>query len=806
VAQYEVDKLLGSGGMGEVYLATDRMGRKVALKVLAPRLIQDRHHVTRFLQEARAVLALNHPNIVTVYDIGEAHGTYYIASELIEGETLRAALARGGLELGQSLEIASQICTALAAAHDRGIVHRDVKPENVMLRSDGYVKVLDFGIAKLTEEFGGPGSTNAAARTNLETAEGLVIGTAEYMSPEQARGAHVDVRTDVWSCGALFYEMLSGQVPFAGGSAAEVLAKVLEREPAPLASLVNDLPAELQRIITKALMKDPGDRYATITQMRRDLKALQQDVEFNAKLQRPNSTGGGSAQTVNAADTISDDESAPAHVQPNRRGVLLALSIGVVAAMALAVGLLPNRFFKSADIESVAVLPFVNAGGDPDLDYLSDGMTESLINALARLPGLSVKARSVVFRFKGREVEPQEVASALSVQAVVSGRMELRGDRLTLYLSLVNGRDGDQIWGERYDSTMTDLVALQSEIGRDLAHKLQGRLSGADEQKVTKAYTSSGEAYQLYLKGRYHVQKVTLPEIQTGIYFLEQATAIDPNFALAYVGLADAYRTASAADIPASLVVPKAKQAAEKAVQIDDGLAAAHAQLGMLSVWYDWDQRAAERHFKRALALDPNNADAHIYYGHLLSNQGRHAEAIREAERARELEPFNTRISALEGQFLIHAGRTDEALARLQATIALDPNHVLPRTFAASAYIEKRMFREAISEARKASDMTNRTMAHPLGLLGCALAKSGDAAQARAVLDELLTASRARYVAPYGIALIYNALGERDETLVWLERGFEQRDHKMNLLKVDPKWNNLHGDPHFEDLVRRIGF
>jgi eukaryotic-like serine/threonine-protein kinase len=783
VAQYEVDKLLGSGGMGEVYLATDRMGRKVALKVLAARLTQDQHHVTRFLQEARAVLALNHPNIVTVYDIGEAHGTYYIASELIEGETLRMALARGGLELWQSLEIASQICTALAAAHDRGIVHRDVKPENVMLRDDGYVKVLDFGIAKLTEKFSEPGRTNAAARTNLETTEGLVIGTAAYMSPEQARGAHVDARTDVWSCGALFYEMFSGQAPFGGGSAAEILAKVLECEPAALATLVKDLPPELQRIITKALMKDPAERYATIAQMQQDLEALQQDIEFSAKLQR-----------------------LPAGVQSKRRGVLLAVSIGVVAALALAVGLLPNPFFTSAGIESVAVLPFVNANGNPDLDYLSDGMTESLINSLAALPGLSVKARSAVFRFKGKDVEPQEIASVLSVQAVVSGRMEQRGDRLTLYLSLVDGRDGNQIWGERYDSTMADLVTLQSEIGRDLAHKLQGRLSGADEQTVTKAYTSSGEAYQLYLKGRYHVQKVALPEVQTGIYFLEQATAIDPNYALAYVGLADAYRTSTAADIPASLVVPKAKQAAEKAVQIDDKLAAAHAQLGMLSIWYDWDQRAAERHFNRALALDPDNADAHIYYAHLLSNQGRHAQALREAERARELEPFNTRINALEGQFLIHAGRTDEALARLQATIALDPNHVLPRTFAASAYIEKGMFQQAIAEARKASDMTHRTMSHPLGLLGYALAKSGDATQARAVLDELLTASRARYVAPYGIALVYNALGERDETLVWLERGFEQRDHKMNLLKVDPKWNNLHGDPRFEDLVRRIGF
>jgi eukaryotic-like serine/threonine-protein kinase len=803
VAQYQVDQLLGSGGMGEVYLATDRMGRQVALKVLAPRLVQQRQHVARFLHEARAVLALNHPNIVTVYDIGEADGIYYIASELIEGETLRAALSRKELKLGQVLEIAIQICAALAAAHDKGVVHRDIKPENVMLRDDGYVKVLDFGIAKLTEEFRESGLTSPTARAELETAAGLVIGTAAYMSPDQARGAQVDARTDVWSCGALFYEMLGGQLPFAGGSAAEVLAQVLEHEPTPLANLVKDLPAELQRIVSRALMKHPADRYQTITQMQRDLAALEQDLEFSAKLQRLNSAGGVAAP---AARTGSGDTAAPPGIERNRRRILVALSIAVVGAVALAVGFLPGRFFETGDIKSVAVLPLINASGDPGLDYLSDGMTESLINALARLPGLSIKARSLVFRYKGREVDPQEVASALSVQSVVSGRVERRGDMLMLSLSLVDGRGGDQIWGERYDSTMMGLVALQNDIARDIARKLKASLSGEDERKVTQAYTSSGEAYQFYLKGRYHVQKVALPEIQTGIYYLEQATAIDPNYALAYVGLADAYRTASAGDIPAALVVPKAKQAAEKAVQIDDGLATAHAQLGMLAIWYDWDQRTAERQFKRALELDPNNADAHIYYAHLLSNQGRHAEAFSQAERARELDPFNTRINALEGQFLTHAGRTDEALTRLQATIGLDPNHLLPRVFAASAYIEKRMFAEAIAEARKAADMTKRTMAHPLGLLGCALAKSGDEAQARAVLEELLTASRSRYVSPYGIALIYNALGEHEETLAWLERGFEARDHKMNLLKVDPKWNNLHGDPQFDDLVRRIGF
>jgi TolB-like protein/Tfp pilus assembly protein PilF len=467
---------------------------------------------------------------------------------------------------------------------------------------------------------------------------------------------------------------------------------------------------------------------------------------------------------------------------------------------------IPDTLPGSSDITSIAVLPLINAGGNPELDYLSDGITESLINALARLPSLSVKARSMVFRYKGKEVAPLEVASALSVQSVVSGHMEQRGDRLMLSLALVNGSDGNQIWGERYDSTMTGLVALQKEIAGDIARQLQARLSGADEQKVTKAYTTSGEAYQLYLKGRYHVQKVTAPELQTGIHYLEQATAIDPNYALAYVGIADAYRTASAADIQPSLVVPKAIEAAEKAVQLDDGLAMAHGQLGVLAIWYDWDPPAAERHLERALELDPNNADAHLYYAHLLSNQGRHDEAFREAERARELEPFNTRISALQGLFLVNAGRTDEALSRLQAAIGLDPNHFLPHQFAAMAYIEKGMYPEAIAEARRAVEVTNRSVTHPLALLGYAFARSGDEAQARAMLQELLAASRSRYVSPYGVAQLYNVLGEHDEAIAWLERGFDARDHKMNLLKTDPKWTNLHGDPRYEDLVRRIGF
>jgi serine/threonine-protein kinase len=785
IAQFEVGELLGRGGMGDVYTATDRMGRTVALKVLSPRLVRDRQHVARFMQEANAVLALNHPNIVTVYDIGEADGIYYIASELIEGETLRSVLARGRLPPEQAVDIAMQAGAALAAAHDKGIVHRDIKPENVMLRGDGYVKVLDFGIAKLTENFGSPGRAGGPAPAHA-TVAGLIVGTTPYMSPEQARGTAVDARSDVWSCGVLLYEMLTGQGPFAGGGTTDVLAKILEREPAPLAELAGNVPADLQRIVSRALKKDAGERYASMADLLAELKSLRHELEFGEKIRRLHATG----EVPRAAGTGG-----------RRRLALAAGAVVLVVALAFLA-----RMLKSPDIESVAVLPFANATGDPALEYLSDGVTESLINALGRLPDLSVKARGMVFRYKGRDADPQQVASELSVQAVLNGRVERHGDRLLLAVALARGKDGDHLWGERYDSTMTDLAATQGGMARDIAARLHTRLSGTDEQRLSEAETASGEAYQLYLKGRYHVQKVALPEVQAGIRYLEQATALDPDYALAYVGLADAYRTASAADIEPAQVVPKAKLAAERAVQIDPGLSMAHTQLGILAIWYDWDTQAAERQFRRALELDPDDADAHLFLAHLRSNQGRHDEAIREAERALELEPFNARFNALLGQFLVHAGRNDEAIAKLSATLALDPNHVLSRMFLATAYIEKRMYPEAIVEAQAAVDSTRRKVGHPLGVLAYAFAKAGRTAEARGILDELLAGSRAHYVAPYSIALVYEALGEHDESLAWLERGFEARDHKMNLVKVDPKWNDLHGDPRFESLVRRIGF
>ncbi len=781
---------------------------------------------------------MNHPNIVTIFDIGETDGTYYIASELIEGENLRQRYERGEMDLPVALDIAIQVATALAAAHEKGIVHRDIKPENVMIRADGYVKVLDFGIAKLTEGFASSVSEDALTILKVETVEGVAIGTASYMSPEQARGQAVDSRTDIWSCGVMLYEILAGHLPFEGGTAGEVIACILDRAPAPLARYITDPPSELQRIISKALTKNREERYQTIKDMLLDLKALKQDLEFAEKLERsvPPRTEARAHSTIEAAaersarnsllkasttdeqvavDSISMSPASTtlnilSEIKRHKRGVAGVFLVLLLAATGTGYWILKDRWWSpsslSTPVDSIAVLPFANESDDSEVEYLSDGITESLINSLSKLPKLSVKARSSVFRYKGKNVEPQQAASELSVQAILNGRVTQRGDDLTLFLSLVDARNGNQIWGEQYHRKLADLVTLQGEIARDVSNKLRVRLSVADEQKLAKNYTPSPEGYRLYLKGRYHAVKLARSEIQTGISYFQQAIAIDPTYALAHAGLAEGYRTlALSGEMPPTEFFPKAKAAAQKAIEIDDTLAEAHAEYGSIIFWYDWDWNAAESECKRALELDPKSADAHLSYAHLLSNTGRQAEGLAEMNRALELDPLNLRNLAIEVYFLIHAGRTDEALAKLQKAFELDPNFWFAHVFAASAYIEKGMFTEAVAAARKAREHQG-VSSHSSAFLGYALAKSGKHSAARTVLQELLKSSQQQYISPYAVAMVYNGLGERDEVFGWLERGLEKRDPRMTFLKVEPKWNNLRADPRFQDLMRRVGF
>ena len=488
----------------------------------------------------------------------------------------------------------------------------------------------------------------------------------------------------------------------------------------------------------------------------------------------------------------------------NRR-YLFAAAVAVLVVSALAFWYFSGRRSVS-QIESIAVLPFVNESGDAEIEYLSDGMTESLIGALSQLPNLKVKAHSSVFRYKDKEASVQTVGKELNVQAVLTGRVIGRGEDLTLYLALVDAATENNLWSRQYTRKMTNLVTLQSEIARDVAANLRMKISGADERKLTRNYTENTQAYQLYLKGRYYFLKATPAANQTAISYFEQAIALDPSYALAYAGLANVYPAhALGSEMTPTEVFPKAKAAAQKAIALDDQLPEAHGVLGMVSFWYDWDARQAEYHLKRALEINPNYADAHIYYAALLALTGRGPEAVDEAHRATELDPLNLRTNTFEGQYLVQAGRVDEGLDKLLKTIELEPNFYLAHQFAANAYIEKGMYREAVDEARRAKELSGGAPTIPMSFLGYALAKSGKTAEARAVLNELLKMSDSRYVSPFVLALIHNALDERDETYRWLERGIEIRDPRMVLLKFEPKWNNLRGDPKFQEIVRRVG-
>jgi serine/threonine protein kinase/tetratricopeptide (TPR) repeat protein len=782
VDKYRVLSPLGSGGMGEIYLAEDtRLGRKVALKFLPASFAGDEERVRRFRREAKAASALNHPNILTVYEIGRWRGIDFIATEYIEGVTLRTRMRGKPISIGASIDIALRIAGALKAAHGAGIVHRDIKPENVMVRPDGLVKVLDFGIAKHVEPVGHDGSTT------IETVQGVVVGTTAYMSPEQARGLEVDQRSDVWSLGVVLFELVAGELPFPGDTPSDRVAAILERDPEPLGRSRRDVPAELERIVRRALAKNLDERYAHVAEMADDLRKLRPMVGDEPFLgARP------PTRSLSLA---------------RRHPVITFTLLVLVVATVIGFGLSRLRSGMGAPtIESLAVLPLDNGAGSSDTEYLSDGVTEDLINNLAKLPALKVMSRNSVFPYKGREVDATTVGSALRVQAVLTGRVVQHDDNVSISFELVDARDGRHLWGEQYSRPLTDLPALQAEVTRDVSRTLRSRITGANEAQLAKDSAANPDAYRNYLKGRYFVLKATRPEIERGISYFRQAIDIDPSYARAYVGLADAYRVlAIAGETPATEELPKAKAAATKAVAIDESLAEGHAILGFVIFWYDWNWSEAEKELRRALELDPNNADAHEAYAHVLSYTGRHAEGLAEIGRAVDLDPLSARTAALEGAFLINAGRAEEASARLQKALALEPNYWFTRQYAASAYIERGMFDEAIGEARRAQQLSG-VSTRPTAFLGYALAQSGRPAEARLELEKLLKLSTERYVSPYNIAMMYVGLGQRDDALRWLERGYREREPRMVFLKSEPKWNSLRSDPRFRDLLRRIGF
>ncbi len=816
---YEAISPLGEGGMGKVYLAVDtRLARRVAIKLLPLSYADDADRLRRFRLEARAASALNHPNIVTIHEIGETDSLHFIATEFVDGETLRKHLSNTRMTVEEVLNVGAQVASALQAAHETGIVHRDIKSDNIMLRADGYVKVLDFGLAKLLEKPKSASTDAAVAPLALiRTDAGIVMGTASYMSPEQARGDDMDERTDIWSLGVVIYEMTAGRLPFEGANQPEAIARIIERDPAPLARYATELPPELERIVTKALTKDREERYQTAKDLLVDLKRLKQRLEVENEMKRVTAPEGSDALTASGSVTDAQTSrpqvgptystsSAQYVVTPIKTSKLTAV-VALLIVTAVAAGLwwyfhLPN---SRVPINSIAILPFVNAGGNDDVDYLSDGMTESLITSLSQLPNLSVKARSSVFGYKGKDVSRGQIGKELNVQAVLNGRVVQRGNDLTMHIELVDVKTETALWSGDYSRSMTNIVSLPGEIARDVSRKLRGRLSGAEEQKVTKDYTTNTDAYQLYLKGRYHYFKTTKPEIQKGIALYQQAIDADPAYALAYAGMADAYRTLPFAGYaPSKEAFPQAKAAAMRAVEIDNNLAEAHIVLGWVRSCFDWDWVAAESELKTAVELSPNNSDGHRAYAHLLSSLGRHDEAIAESRRARELDPLTLITNALEGQFLSYAGRPDEAISRLEKTLELDPKYWIAHNILGRVYIRQGRYDEAISELKIAKELSGDST-EPVMQLGYALAKSGQRKQAQAVLGDLEAIAAKIYVPAYNFALIYVGLGEKQEALKYLEKAFQEREVGMVFIKTDERWDVLRDEPRFQELLRRVG-
>jgi serine/threonine protein kinase/Tfp pilus assembly protein PilF len=824
LGRYEIRSKLGAGGMGEVYLAQDTtaLDRTVALKILPVEVAADKDRLQRFTQEARTVSNLNHPNILTIYEFGQADSACFIATEFVDGETLRQYLSGRRLKILDVLDIAVQIVAALNAAHEAGVVHRDIKPENVMLRRDRIVKVLDFGLAKPAQKAASSSvDSEAGTKVLVHTEPGLVMGTVSYMSPEQSAGSGVDHRTDIWSAGVLLYEMLAGVLPFEGKDIHRQIIAIQEQDPAPLSHHVEGVPARLEEIVVKCLAKDKDERYQTAKDLLIDLRNLKRRLDVDAEIERTvapelRPTSGGAAragtqssqpdtETTNArpARTTSSAEYLVGQVQQHKGRVVIAVGVFALAIAAIAYYLHARN--TEVAIESIAVLPFVNQNHDADSEYLSDGVTESIINSLTQLPNLKVIARSSVFRYKGKETDPLVAGRELGVRAVLTGRIMHRGDDLTISTELVDVRDNKQLWGEQYREKVSDLLSVQREIASKITGNLRLKLSGTEQSRVTKRYTENPEAYQLYLKGRFYWNKRTGEALKKSIEYFNQAIERDPNYALAYAGLADAYvllPNYSGGSPQESF--PKAKAAAKRALELDETLAEAHASLADALFLYDRNFLESNREFQRAIALNPNYATGHQWYGNTyLVRIGRFDEGIAEGKRAQELDPLSLIINTDLGENYLYARQYDKAIEQLRRTIEIDQSFYAAHYCLAEAYDMKGSLQEATLEYQKARQLNDDPWV--LALLGHLFAAAGKRDEALKTLDQLKDISNQRYVSPYGFALVYAGLNEKDLAFQWLERSYKADESKITRLKVDPLLDNLRSDPRFSDVMRRVG-
>ena len=811
--------------MGEVYLAEDtRLHRKVALKILPADLASNKDRMRRFEQEATAAAALNHPNIAHIYEIGEAEGINFIAMEFVDGQTLRLKMHQERTELRKLLRFLQHAAEGLARAHAVGIVHRDLKPDNIMITQDGHAKVLDFGLAKLIEQSPVPKNDSSEVATAVmaqHSTPGTVMGTIGYMSPEQAQGKtkEIDQRSDVFSFGCILFEACTGKKPFEGESVIKSLHMVVYEPASPIADLNPAAPSELQRIVRRCLAKDPDERYQSIKEVAIELKELRRELETKASSvttvptliasEGARSTDSGSAieSTIASSGSLPPIVSSAEYVAQGFKRHKLAFAIALVilfAAVALFVYYL--RAGKSeVAIHSIAVLPFQNKNSDADTDYLSDGLADSLIYRLSQLPNLKVSPMSSVIRYKGKDTEIPQIAKELEVDAVMSGRVSQRGDNLTINVELIDTRTKKLLWVEQYDRKMTDLLATQREIATAITQKLQLNLIGSDAKGITKKYTDNNEAYQLYLKGRYHFAKRTKDDILKGIDYFQRAIKLDPKFALAYARISDAYMSMPAYPyMPPKEAFPLSKAAALRAVEIDPSLAEGHTFLAVTLAISDWNWAEAEVEFKRGIELDPNNAAAHFRYGQIyLADVGRIDEGIVEVKRALELEPLDLNMGANLAWLYIFARKNDLALEQARKAYEMEPAFPVARWMLGEAYELNGMHDESIA-LNEQMLKTDPTSQYALQVAAFSYARSGRRREAEEVAQRLKDLRKTQYVMSYRVASAYAALGDRDQAFAELDRAFAEHDWQLQRIKVDPLMDPLRDDPRFREMIKRL--